>query len=142
MARAATSHTADRSNGEKAIEDDLHGLGIGHVVSPHRGNRQGALDRRTTARVPPRRQVANRQRKPDQDPQSGNTGETAPAWTALREPGAGPGAMSSPTTWSRSAPCWLTPASHAAATPPELSPQTFQVEVAEALPGLVADAAV
>ena len=37
-------------------------------------------------------------------PLSGNTGGTAPAWTAPREPGSGPGTASSPTTWSRSAP--------------------------------------
>ena len=29
--------TADRSYGEKAIEDDLHGLGVRHVVIPRKG---------------------------------------------------------------------------------------------------------
>ena len=29
--------TADRSYGERSIEDDLHGLGVSHVVIPRRG---------------------------------------------------------------------------------------------------------
>ena len=44
--------TADRSYGEKAIEDDMHGLGVRHVVIP----RKGKPGRARQAAEPPHRQ--------------------------------------------------------------------------------------
>ena len=47
--------TADRSYGEKSIEDDLHALGIRHVVIPRKGKpgkaRQAAERRRAFRRA-------------------------------------------------------------------------------------------
>jgi IS5 family transposase len=47
--------TADRSYGEQSIEDDLHGLGVRHVVIPRKGKpgkaRQAAERRRTFRRA-------------------------------------------------------------------------------------------
>ena len=36
--KAPRTVTADRSYGEKAIDDDLHALGVRHVVIPRKGN--------------------------------------------------------------------------------------------------------
>ena len=64
--------TADRGYGEARVENDLHELGVRTVVIPRKGRpgkaRQAHEHRR--ARVPPHRQVAHRQRSPDQHPQT------------------------------------------------------------------------
>ena len=96
--------TADRSYGEKSIEDDLHALGVRHVVIPRKGKpgkaRQAAEHRRAFRRAIKWRtgsegRISTLKRRTDR---------TAPAWTAPKEPGPGPDTGSWPTTWSRSAP--------------------------------------
>jgi IS5 family transposase len=74
--------TADRSYGEKAIDDDLHKLGIRYVVIPRKGN-------------PARRAKPSSTAAPSAAPSSGapaanggsapsraSTAGTAPAWTS------------------------------------------------------------
>jgi transposase, IS5 family len=63
--------TADRGYGEKAVEDDLHDLGVRHVVIPRKGQ---TLDRpsgrRTPTSVPTNDQMAHRSRRQNQHPQT------------------------------------------------------------------------
>ena len=69
--RTPRTVTADRGYGEQPVEDDLHALGVRPVVIPRKGKpgkaRQAAERRRG---VPPHRQVAHRQRRPHQHPQT------------------------------------------------------------------------
>jgi IS5 family transposase len=93
--------TADRSYGEQSIEDELHALGVRHVVIPRKGKpRQGAPGRRTPASVPAGHQVADRQRRPESARSNEAMHGTAPASTASKEPGPGQDTESWPTTWS------------------------------------------
>ena len=83
--------TADRGYGEASVENALHRPRRPHRRDPPQGQtRQGPTSRRTPTGVPPNRQVANRQRGPDQQPSNAATDGTAPAWTASKEPGSGP----------------------------------------------------
>jgi IS5 family transposase len=119
--------TADRGYGEKAIEDDLHALGVRHVAIPRKGRpgkaRQAAGPR---SGGPSSGEPAA---KAGSAHSNGATDGTAPAWTAPKEPGPGPATGSWPATWSRSAP-WpadTAPASaeHDPRRPPEFSPPAF-----------------
>src|SRR5260221_11806581 len=54
--RKPATVTADRSYGEQAIEDDLHGLGVRHVVIPRKG--KPGKTRQPAERRPPFRRAA------------------------------------------------------------------------------------
>jgi transposase, IS5 family len=82
--------TADRSYGEKPVEDDLRALGVRHVVIPRKGRpgkARQAAERRPAFRWPSSGGPAA---KAASAPSNGNTDGTAPAWTASKEPGPGP----------------------------------------------------
>ena len=121
--------TADRGYGEKSVEDDLHALGVRHVVIPRKGKPGKA---RQAAEHGPRSGAPSSggpAAKAGSAPSNAATDGTAPAWTAPKEPGSGPDTASWPTTWSRSAPWPADPAQpapgHDPHHPPELSPPTF-----------------
>ena len=63
--------TADRGYGEHSVDDALHHLGVRNVVIPRKGKpsagRRAAEHR---AGVPPHGEMAHRQRRPDQHPQT------------------------------------------------------------------------
>ena len=121
--------TADRSYGERPVEDDLRALGVRHVVIARKGKpgkARQAAERRPRSGGPSSGGPAA---KAGSAPSNGNTDGTAPALTASKEPGPGPDTESWPTTSSRSAP-WPADARLAQRRahphhPPELSPPAF-----------------
>jgi IS5 family transposase len=63
--------TADRGYGEAAVEKDLHDLGVRTVAIPRKGQtRTDPAARRTSSSLPQARQVAHRQRRSYQPPQT------------------------------------------------------------------------
>jgi hypothetical protein len=74
--------TADRSYGEKRVDDALRDLGGTHRRHPwQRQTGQGPPRRRTPARVPQDHEMANRVRRPDQQPQTRIwLGPNPPGW--------------------------------------------------------------
>ena len=101
--KAPRTVTADRSYGEKAIEDDLAALGARHVVIPRKG-KPGKARQAAERRPAFRRTVKWR---------TGSEGRISTlkrqyGWDRTRldgieGPGPGPDTGSWPTTWSRSA---------------------------------------
>ena len=97
--------TADRGYGEQKVDDTLHDAGVRYVVIPPQGQtRQGQTGRGTPTSVPPNHEMADRDRRQDQHPQTRLRMGPEPASTAPKEPGSGPDTESWPTTWSRSPP--------------------------------------
>jgi len=68
--RKPRTATADRGYGENNVDDALRDLGVRHVVIPRKGKPGKARQAEDTGRVPQNREVANRQRGPDQQPQT------------------------------------------------------------------------
>ena len=97
--RTPRTVTADRGYGEQPVEEDLHALGIRHVVIPRKGKpgkaRQAAEQRRAFRRALKWRtgsegRISTLKR--------GFGWDRTPAWTAPKEPGPGPDTGSWPTT--------------------------------------------
>jgi hypothetical protein len=118
------SGTADRSYGEPAADRDLEALGV----------RMVAILRK--AKVSPARRAAEHARgfRRLVKWRTGSEGrisylKRAPGWTAAEEPRSGARTVTSPTTWSGSAPWPADPAGHPAHAlphlPTRLSPTTF-----------------
>ena len=131
--------TADRGYGEAEIDNQLTELGVKNVVIPRRGRTDpSAASRGTPKNLPPHRQMANRQRRPDQLPQTRLRLGPHPHRRHRRCPDLDRTRRSSPTTWSRSAPSpgnGRPPQAHRPAQPsatsaPDPAPLLFQVEVA------------
>ena len=122
--------TADRSYGEKSIEDDLHALGVRHVVIPRKGKpgkarqaaeRRPAFRRAVKWRTGSEGRISTLKRQIRVGPHPPGRHRRSPDLDRLRR--------SWPTTWSRSAPWPADTPSQAPGLPatsqPELSQPAF-----------------
>ncbi len=110
--------TADRGYGEKRVEDDLHDLGVRTVAIPRKGRPSQARAPKNNGHRSDEQSSGAPAAKAASAPSNETTVGTAPASTAPKEPGSGPGTASSPTTSSRSAASQHDPAPRARSSAP------------------------
>ena len=134
--RTPRTVTADRGYGEQPVEDDLHGLGVRHVVIPRKGKPGKA---RQAAEQPPRVPRALKWRTGSEGrishpqtplrlgPHPPGRHRRSPDLDRIRGPGPQPGQDRRPGHLTPPGPHHANPAPAS----PELSPPAFQVEVAK-----------